>query len=122
MKNANLIRMNKKRNNNFINNNNNNYGNNNNNNFVGIITIITKAEVVLHQADHIYFLMKLILIQKKINSPSSSDKSTNNDSWKRKSINDNYGSSNINNSCGNNNTSFTLEIFNDNINEGKINN
>ena len=66
MKNANLIRMNKKRNNNFINNNNNNYGNNNNNNFVGIITIITKAEVVLHQAAHIYFLMKLILIQKKL--------------------------------------------------------
>ena len=57
-----------------------------------------------------------------MNSPSASDKSTNNDSWKRKSIYDNNGSSNINNSWGNNNTSFTLEIFNDTINEGKINN
>ena len=57
-----------------------------------------------------------------MNSSSASDKSTNNDSWKRKSIYDNYGSSNNKNSCENNNTFFTLEMFNYTINEGKINN
>ena len=57
-----------------------------------------------------------------MNSQSASDKSTNNDPLKSKSTYDNYGSTNNSNSLGNNNTSFTLEMFNYTINEGKINN
>ena len=57
-----------------------------------------------------------------MNSPNASDKNTNNDLWKSKSIYDNYGNSNNKNSWGNNSTSFTLEMFNYTINEGKINN
>ena len=73
------------------------------------------------------FSYEAYFASKKMNSPSVSDKSTNNDSLKRKNTYGNYGSSN-NNSWGNNNNSwvnntisFTLEVFNYTINEGKIN-
>ena len=63
-----------------------------------------------------------------MNSPSASDKNTNNDSEK-KSTYGNYGSSNNNyvwennnNNWGGSDISFTLEMFNYIINEGKINN
>ena len=41
-----------------------------------------------------------------MNSPSTSNKSTNNDSWKIKSTYGNYESNNNNNSWGNNNNSL----------------
>ena len=97
------------------NNNNNNFGggssNNNNNNKSSASASLSSSQKFSYEA---------YIASKKMNTPSTSDKSTNNDSWKSKSTYGNYGSSNNNNSWGNNNNNWGNN--NNNNNWGNNNN
>ena len=83
------------------NNNNNNFGggsnNNNNNNKSSGSASLSSSQKFSYEA---------YIASKKMNTPSTNDKNTNNDSWKSKSTYGNYGSSNNNNNWGNNNNSW----------------
>ena len=97
------------------NNNNNNFGggssNNNNNNKSSASASLSSSQKFSYEA---------YIASKKMNTPSTNDKNTNNDSWKSKSTYGNYGSSNNNNNWGNNNNSWGNN--NNNNNWGNNNN
>ena len=91
-------------------NNNNNFGNNNNNNNFGggnnnndNNNNNNKSSVSASLNNSQKFSYEAYIASKKMNTPSTSDKNTNNDSWKSKSTYNNYGNSNNNNFGFNNN-------------------
>ena len=117
----------------FGNNNNNNFGNNNNgfgnnnsnNNFGGGNNNNNKSSGSASLSSSQKFSYEAYIASKKMNTPSTSDKSTNNDSWKSKttfggsSNNNNFGFNNNNDNFGNNNNNWGN---NNNNNWGNNNN
>ena len=120
-------------NNNSFGNNNNNFGNNssgfgnnnNNNNFGGGNNNNNKSSGNASLSSSQKFSYEAYIASKKMNTPSTSDKSSNNDSWKSKttfggsSNNNNFGFNNNNDNFGNNNNNWGN---NNNNNWGNNNN
>ena len=120
-------------NNNSFGNNNNNFGNNNNgfgnnnsnNNFGGGNNNNNKSSGSASLSSSQKFSYEAYIASKKMNTPSTSDKSSNNDSWKSKttfggsSNNNNFGFNNNNDNFGNNNNNWGN---NNNNNWGNNNN
>ena len=117
-------------NNNFGGNNNNNFGGSNNNNFGGNNNNSNnnKSSGSGSLSSSQKFSYEAYIASKKMNTPST-NKNSNNDSWKSKSSfpnygnnNNNWGSSNNNNNWGNNNNNNNWGNNNNNNNWGNNNN